>query len=559
MALDAVRSAPAATAGTAFAFRLAWLPGAAALLFIVGVVGLALSGLAAESDAAGVIAALTDGYVLRVAMFTIVQAALSTAFALALALSFARAAARRPDWRPLQWAMRLGGLAFVTPVIIGVFGVVEIHGVTGWLNAGARALGGSGFGAYIYGLPGILIAHIFFNMPFAARNFDRALAGVAPESWRLAAQLGMSPGQVFRLIEWPALASVFLPTAAIVFALCFTSFAVVAVLGGGPRATILEVAIYQALRFEFDIGRAVGLAFVQILLAAALTGPLLLLARSRAEATSFRGHRERPDVQGGWTYAGDIGGIALFILAVALPMLGIVLPAAGALSPERLADPTLWRAAGWSLTISVAAGGIAFSLGLGLALTMREFWPRAGMRRAAAALEAVGAIILVAPPLLIGAGLFLAMRNRVDLFASAPLLVIAVNSLSSLPFVVRLLGPELARAAERDDRLAASLGLAGAERWRLIDWPAIRRPAATALAIAIAMAAGDLGVIALFGSPETTTLPLLIYQRMGAYRMDDAAVGIMVLIALSLLVFIAAEALVGGIDRQRNRSGRRHA
>jgi thiamine transport system permease protein len=410
---------------------------------------------------------------------------------------------------------------------------------------------GGGLGPYVYGLPGILIAHAFFNMPFAARSFDRALAGVAPEGWRLAAQLGMPPGAVFRLIEWPAMARVFLPTAAIVFALCFTSFAVVAVLGGGPAATILEVAIYQALRFEFDIGRAVGLALIQLVLAAALTGPLLMLARSRPEGSSIRRPGERPDVQGPGALWHDLGGIGLFVVVVGLPMLGIVVPTLGALSPERLGAPELWRAAAWSLVISVTAGTLGFGLGLGLAVTMRELWPRAGRRRAAAALEGAGAVILIAPPLLIGAGLFLALRDRVDLIGAAPLLVVAVNVLSGLPFVTRLLAPELARAAERDDRLAASLGVEGLARWRLVDWPAIRGPAATALAIAIAMSAGDLGVIALFGSPETATLPLLIYQRMGAYRMDDAAVGILVLIALLLLVFVAAEALVG----RRGRAG----
>jgi thiamine transport system permease protein len=42
--------------------------------------------------------------------------------------------------------------------------------------------------------------------------------------------------------------------------ICLTSFAVVITLGGGPSATTLELAIYQAVRFEFDLGQAAGLA-----------------------------------------------------------------------------------------------------------------------------------------------------------------------------------------------------------------------------------------------------------------------------------------------------------
>jgi ABC-type Fe3+ transport system permease subunit len=55
---------------------------------------------------------------------------------------------------------------------------------------------------------------------------------------------------------------------ALVFTLCFTSSAIVMTLGGGPGATTLEVAIYQALRFEFDFGRAALLALVQLAIAA---------------------------------------------------------------------------------------------------------------------------------------------------------------------------------------------------------------------------------------------------------------------------------------------------
>ncbi len=46
----------------------------------------------------------------------------------------------------------------------------------------------------------------------------------------------------------------------IVFLLCATSFTLVLTLGGGPSATTLEVAIYQALKLDFDPPRAVALA-----------------------------------------------------------------------------------------------------------------------------------------------------------------------------------------------------------------------------------------------------------------------------------------------------------
>src|SRR5690606_31771253 len=104
----------------------------------------------------------------------------------------------------------------------------------------------------------------FLNMPFAARLLLQGWDRIPGETWRLAAQLGLSGGRVFRLIEWPMLRQLAPGIAGLVFLLCFTSFAVVLILGGGPPHATLEVAIYQSLRFDFDIGRTVTLAMVQV-------------------------------------------------------------------------------------------------------------------------------------------------------------------------------------------------------------------------------------------------------------------------------------------------------
>src|SRR6185503_12876845 len=90
-------------------------------------------------------------------------------------------------------------------------------------------------------------------------------------------------------------------------------------------------------------------------------------------------------------------------------------------------------------------------------------------------------------------------------------------------------------------RLAESLGISGLSRIKLIDWPLLRRPLAAAFAVAIALSLGDLGVAAFFGSGNILTLPLLLYQRMGAYRMNESASAALLLALLVLALFIAAQ------------------
>ena len=132
-------------------------------------------------------------------------------------------------------------------------------------------------------------------------------------------------------------------------------------------------------------------------------------------------------------------------------------------------------------------------------------------------------LVLVVPPIVIGAGWFVLLRHSGSVFAAAPVMVAAVNAIMAMPFAMRAIRPAYDSASARHERLCAQLGISGLARLRLIDWPVLRRPLATAFAFAMALSLGDLGVIALFGSEYVKTLPYLLLERMSAYRTQDAA------------------------------------
>ena len=81
---------------------------------------------------------------------------------------------------------------------------IAVFGRSGWLGDLARLVG-IPYGSWLYGLQGILLAHLVLNAPLAARVLLAALSAISAEQWRLAAQLGMPPGAVFRFIDWPVL------------------------------------------------------------------------------------------------------------------------------------------------------------------------------------------------------------------------------------------------------------------------------------------------------------------------------------------------------------------
>ncbi|MEZ5449640.1 MAG: ABC transporter permease subunit [Thiolinea sp.] len=141
-------------------------------------------------------------------------------------------------------------LCFVLPTLVLITGLVVLLGRSGWLTP----LLGEHWN--LYGLHGILLAHVFLNMPFALRALYLQLQSIPDSSWQLARQLKLSAWQRFRLVEGSSLRGRLLVLAGFVFVLCFNSFAVVLALGGGPQSTTLEVAIYQALKYDFNMSEA---------------------------------------------------------------------------------------------------------------------------------------------------------------------------------------------------------------------------------------------------------------------------------------------------------------
>ena len=152
--------------------------------------------------------------------------------------------------------------------------------------------------------------------------------------------------------------------------------------------------------------------------------------------------------------------------------------------------------------------------------------------------------VLVVPPIVLGAGWFLALRHVTDVFAIAPVMVVAVNAAMAMPFAIRAIRPAYDAASERHERLCLALGISGWTRLSLIDWPSLRRPLATGFAFATALSLGDLGVIALFGSDSVQTLPYLLLARMGSYRTADAA-GLALLLGLVCLMLVVAADWLG--------------
>lgn len=457
-----------------------------------------------------------DPYVVRVLRFTLLQAGLSTVLSLALGLPLARALARQASFPGRALLLRLLNLPLALPAIVVIIGIIEVYGARGWLG-----------GLFdIYGLQGILLAHVFFNAPLAARLILADLERIPAESWKLSAQLGLGPLALWRLIEWPAVRSGIAGAALLIFLLCASSFAVVLTLGGGPRATTLEVAIYQSLRSDFDPQRASMLALVQL----ALCATLALLAQAwgglAAGWPALRLQPRRYDGRSALARLLDGGVILLALLLLAPPLVALV----GAGVFHVALAPLLLRALLTSLGLGAASAALAFLV----------VWPLASLSVRSNTWRRLSAVAVLAswivPPAALATGWFITLIAQAGTTGLAALLVIAMNALMSLPFVARVLMPALAQSAEAHDRLCLSLGLSGWSRFRLVELPVMKRAIGLSLVMALILSLGDLTAISLFGTQDFVTLPALIYRQMGSYRFD-AAIGTALVLSAIVLAF----------------------
>jgi len=168
----------------------------------------------------------------------------------------------------------------------------------------------------------------------------------------------------------------------------------------------------------------------------------------------------------------------------------------------------VWEAAGRSLVIALSATILCLLLAAPLCT-------RGG--------EMIGTLGIAISPLVLGTGLFLILRPYINPFDVALLVTIFVNAVMSLPFVLRILRPQVETIHADYKRLSSSLGFTSIDFLRWVLLPRLKRPLAFAAGLSAARSMGDLGVIAFFGDAENATLPLELYQLMGSYRMEHAS------------------------------------
>jgi thiamine transport system permease protein len=329
-----------------------------------------------------------------------------------------------------------------------------------------------------------------------------------------AESLGAPPWRVFTQVTWPAIRAAVTNAATLVFVFCFSSFAVIAVLGGVSTRTLETEVFTQAVRLG-NIRIATALTVLQT----AVVVIVLLLSRTDHADESATTNPPEPLHQRHRTHfrsapflAALTGTTIVFAPVIAVVIRSLRYDGAWTLAGFRaLFDGTL-DSVGIDIAACMATSArftlvtIVIAVPLALLTTRRDRATRA---------EQVTLAPLLVSAVTLGLGIIVTFDVNPVNWRSSTLMIPVIHAVIALPLAVRIIGP--ARRAI-DPVLYESAEDLGASRftvWWTVEMPLLRLTLARAAGISAAVSLGEFGATSFLTRSDSMTIPIAISQLIG--------------------------------------------
>ena len=502
---------------------------------------------------------ITPSYFLKITGFTFYQAFFSMILALVIGLPGGILLGRHtfPGKRLIQ---SLTAIPFMLPSIIIVLGFVLIYGNNGILNRFlVSALNTDKPPLKIlYTKYAIILAHGFYNFPLTVRYVSAYVANLSKNQEQAAAVLGAGRVRIFFTVTLPRLMPALLSAASIIFIFCFLSFALILVLGGGPKTTTLEVEVYRLARVHVDLRNAAVLGAASTAFALAVTYLYTLMQRTiqQTETSATAGIAE--PITGAVKKA--FAGIYLFLIGLfsLSPLIAVfvksIFTKSGYHGEARLSADA-WvslfssrgrllsaKSIGNSLVTAFAASVIAAGVGLSFAWVLRRI-----DKARTAAVETLLMLPLGISSILLSLG-YLSAKAYFNISGSiSMILIIMAHSVIAYPFVLRSI---LASYRKIPDSVLDSASLLGAgtfARFWTIEFPLVKKALIAAAAFSFAISMGEINASLMLAEGSFLTMPIAIYRLIGSYNFAGACALGTLLIITGAAAFFLIETL-GGTD-----------
>ncbi len=506
---------------------------------------------------------VTDRYVIRVILFTLIQASVSTLGALLIGLPGAYLMANY-SFAGKRVVRAVATIPFILPSILVVLGFVIFYGNTGVLNTLLMGLFHLSEPPVkiLYSFEAVIMAHTFYNFPIILLIVSTYWQQLPVKSEQAAQTLGASRGRIFRTITLPRLMPAIISAATLVFLFCFSSFAILLVLGGGPRFTTLEVEIYQRGKMAGDIGGSSALALVSILISVVLVALYSLTQQKMRYAEEFSSshlNRNPRKVKSIPMRLFIIIYILFTIIFILGPLLSIVYrslfaqasrsgPMVFTLQNYRLLFTSISGRSGQSITsilnsVLIAGSASLISVIMGVLLASRIV---SGRKRDRLSLELFGMLPMVVSSVTLGLGYYMVSSVTHSWGIPKVVLVVLAHVVITSPFILRSLLPTYRRIPFSYQMASLTLGATVPKTFFHISIPLLRNALVTAGAFGFAISMGELQATLTLSDSSIVTLPITMYRLIGSYNFASACALGTILMVVCLLIFLFIEFLKKG-------------
>ena len=485
-----------------------------------------------DYDLPSIINFLNNTYIHRIIFFSLYQAFLSSIISCAIAIPFALALNRHKNHIVIKAIISICGFSFIIPSILIVYSVIQIYGHNGILNNNLEFYSFFSIES-IYGLKAILIAHILLNTPFATRLFVQNLNNIPKKYYEISKTLNMNfLGNIINL-EYPIIKQNLFTVFSIIFSLCFLSFAIVMALGGSPKNSTLEVAIYQYALFELNFDKAIILSFIQILICIFF----VCIGFFKLKGSNFfeieidinnHPHKDYFIVK-----LIDFIFISIFVIFLFSPIVILFLKFLSADFTEIIFSGNFINAFINSLLISFTTGIFVSFFGLILSIIIIINHKNFILQQL---LFLFSSMILIISPIIFSLGYFIILQKLIHFVYLKFFIVTLINIIFLIPFAVLIIFNNLKNIYFSYNDIREAYRIKLIDYFKII-FPLLKRNFLYVFSFSTVITFGDFTIISFFRDDNFETLPSYLYKLISIYKFNEASFVAGIILITSMLIY----------------------
>ncbi len=500
---------------------------------------------------------LGNTYYRKIIYFTLLQAAVSTFFAMLIGLPGAYLTACY-DFPGKKILRVLTTIPFVLPSILVVLGFVLVFGNNGFFNRILISI----FNLktpplkILYNFNAIIMAHCFYNFPICIRITASVWEKISPSTIRAARNLGAKKGRVFFTVILPQILPGIAAAASLIFLFCFMSFSIILVLGGGPEFTTMEVEIYKLTKISLDLDKGCSLAVIQSVISFLLVFSYIYFER-KTSLNKGAGFEKKNLINQFSVLAKLMAGIYFVFVVVIIitPLVFIVLRSFQARTGwsgkigfslkwylsiiknhKRFLSPILN-----SLFFAAATALFSVPLGTIIAYTGYRYKPESMKSRF---FEAFLMMPMGFSSIILGLG-YINLMHLLPFDINKRFLIVCVHVLIAYPFVIKSTGAVFSKIAPDINRAASSLGASRRRIFFTVELPLIKSGLISGAIFVSAISMGEFSATLLLAPNNLSTIPIVMYRLINSYNFFGACALGTILMLLCSAGFILFDKLDG--------------